>query len=219
MKIEACIFDLDGVIVDTAKYHYKAWSRLAEELGFFFSEDHNERLKGVSRMTSLEILLEVGKIELTEGEKLKLAAKKNEWYLKFVETMTPEEILPGLIEFLDALKAADIRIALGSASKNAVLILDKINLTHYFDAIIDGTKISEAKPNPEVFLNGAVALNIDPSNCVVFEDAEAGVQAALNAKMLAIGIGSKEILHAAHEVVPGFIDFKLERLKEIAKNI
>ena len=182
-KFNACIFDLDGVIVDTAKYHYLAWKRLAHELGFEFSQDHNERLKGVSRMTSLEILLEVGGLSYSQSEKEKMAAKKNEWYLEYIRRMTPDEILPGVNEFLDSLKAKKIKIALGSASKNARLILEQVGLQFTFDAIIDGNKALKAKPDPQVFLLGAEELKVSPSECVVFEDAAAGIEAAKNAGM------------------------------------
>ena len=202
-KIKACLFDLDGVIVDTAKYHYIAWKELANEMGFDFTIEDNERLKGVSRMTSLDILLSIGNVEKSEEEKLELATKKNENYLSYILKMGPEEILPGTKEFLEKLKKEGIKIALGSASKNAMTILDRLELTTYFDAIIDGTKVSNAKPDPEVFLKGAEALQVNPDECVVFEDAEAGVEAAIAGGMKCIGIGSEEILGKADFVVDG----------------
>jgi len=209
-KIKACIFDLDGVIVDTAKYHYLAWKRLAHELGFEFSIDHNERLKGVSRMTSLDILLEVGGLSFSLPEKEKMAAKKNEWYLEYIRRMTPEEILPGVEDFLASLKSQGVKIALGSASKNARLILEQVGLQFTFDAVIDGNKALLAKPDPQVFLLGAEELKVSPSECVVFEDAAAGVQAAKNAGMYCIGIGSPEILGLADKVIPGFSNVTTE---------
>jgi len=211
--ISACIFDLDGVVVDTAKYHYQAWKRLGKELNFDFTEEDNERLKGVSRMDSLNILLEIGKIELSKEDKLVYADKKNIWYKKFVMKMTPDEILPGVLNFLKELKDAGYKIALGSASKNAVAILDKLNITHWFDVIIDGTKTEKAKPDPQVFLLGAKGLNIDPTNCVVFEDAEAGVEAALNAGMYCVGIGSVKVLGKAHKVMSGISEMTIEKLE------
>ncbi len=214
-QIKACLFDLDGVIVDTAKYHYIAWRELAAELGFEFTEEDNERLKGVSRMTSLNILLEIGGVTLSEDEKLRLAEKKNENYRTFILKMQPDEILPGAEAFLKELKAKGIRIALGSASKNAMTILDRLQLTHLFEAIIDGTKVTEAKPDPEVFLKGAEALNVNPDECVVFEDAEAGVEAALAGNMRCVGIGSPEVLGKANMVVDGLHQMNYEKLMEL----
>jgi len=211
--IKACIFDLDGVVVDTAKYHYKAWKRMSAELGFDFTEADNERLKGVSRMDSLEILLEIGRTTLTEKQKIEYAHKKNAWYVDDVMKMTPDEILPGVLNFFTELKKAGIKIALGSASKNAVPILDRLNIVDKFDVIIDGTKTKKAKPDPEVFLLGAEVMKINPANCVVFEDAEAGVEAALNAGMFCIGIGSSQILGKAHKVMPGLSEMTIDKLK------
>ncbi|MBK5241521.1 beta-phosphoglucomutase [Clostridium sp.] len=212
-SIKAIIFDLDGVLVDTAKYHYLAWKRLAEELNIEFSIEDNERLKGVSRMQSLDIILEIGDTTLNDDTKFEAAQKKNDWYVEYISKLTPEDILPGVITFIESTKANNIKIALGSASKNSMLILNKLNLTHYFDAIIDGTKVSKAKPDPEVFLKGAEALKVLPSQCIVFEDAEAGVEAAVNAGMHCIGIGSKSILKKADLVFSGFTDITFEKLK------
>jgi len=212
-NISACIFDLDGVVVDTAKYHYIAWKSLANGLGFDFTEEDNERLKGVSRMRSLEILMEIGGVNLDEETQLKLAAKKNEEYLEYILKMTPEEILPGVKEFFEDLKNKGIKIALGSASKNAMTILEQLKLTSYFDAIVDGTHVSKAKPDPEVFLKGAELLNVEPDNCIVFEDAEAGVEAAINGGMRCVGIGSPDVLNKANFVVPGFENFSFETME------
>ncbi len=206
MHISACLFDLDGVIVDTAKYHYLAWRRLANSLGFDFSEAQNEQLKGVSRMQSLRIILEMGGLQRSESELDKLAAQKNEWYLAYVDEMTPDEILPGVVSFLEDLQQSGIRIGLGSASKNARRILDHIGLTHFFDTIIDGNQTTRGKPDPQVFLLGAQALGVDPNHCVVFEDAPKGVEAALAGGFYAIGIGSADHLGHAHLVIPGFED-------------
>ncbi|WP_321515609.1 beta-phosphoglucomutase [Marinifilum fragile] len=211
-KISACIFDLDGVVVDTAKYHYIAWKSLANELGFDFTEEDNERLKGVSRMRSLDILLEIGGVELDEKTKLELADKKNKNYVEYILKMTPDEILPGVKDFFNELKAKEIKIALGSASKNAMTILNQLELTDYFDAVVDGTHVSNAKPDPEVFLKGAELLGVSPSECVVFEDAEAGVEAAINGNMKCVGIGSPDVLGKANIVVPGFVGFSMTQL-------
>lgn len=201
MKKElAFIFDLDGVIVDTAKYHYLAWRNLANALGFDFTEEQNELLKGVSRVKSLEILLSIGKAELSEEKKQTLLLQKNKEYLEYVDKMTSEEILPGVNDLLNFLEINDIKYALGSASKNAPLILEKVGLLNRFAAIVDGNDVSKAKPDPEVFLIGAKKLNMKPENCVVVEDAIAGVQAANAAKMISIGIGDANVLHEADYV-------------------
>jgi beta-phosphoglucomutase len=213
--ITACLFDLDGVIVDTAVYHYQAWKRLAAELGFDFTEHDNERLKGVSRMRSLEIILEIGGVTKTEAEKEELATRKNNWYVDMINRMTPAEVLPGAKEFLEACRAAGIKTALGSASKNSMTILNKIDMAHYFDAIVDGNKVSKAKPDPEVFLKGAEELNEPAGNCVVFEDAIAGVEAAINAHMKVVGIGSPDVLKGANLVVSGLNEMTIQRLQSL----
>lgn len=213
--IKACIFDLDGVIVDTAKYHYIAWKDLAHEMNFDFTEKDNERLKGVSRMASLDILLEIGHIEKTPQEKERLAAKKNENYRSYILKMTPEEILPGAAAFLKECRDNNIATALGSASKNAMTILSKLQLTQLFDVIIDGTKTSKAKPDPEVFLKGAEALGISPTNCVVFEDAEAGIEAALAAGMKCVGIGNPKTLNKANFVIDGLHQMNIQHLHNL----
>jgi beta-phosphoglucomutase len=214
-NIKACIFDLDGVIVDTAVYHYKAWKRLANELGFDFTEHDNEQLKGVSRVRSLEIILEIGGITKTPAEQEELATRKNNWYVEMINQMTPAEILPGAKEFLESCRSAGIKTALGSASKNSTTILNKIDLTDLFDVIIDGNHVSKAKPDPEVFLKGAEALGVSPSACIVFEDAIAGVEAAINGGMKVVGIGSPEVLNRANIVVSGLDKINLEMLEAL----
>lgn len=211
-KIRACIFDLDGVIVDTAVYHYRAWKRLANELGFDFTEEDNEKLKGISRVQSLELILGWGGVEKTPAEKLELATRKNTWYVEMIQAMTPEEILPGAKEFLEEVKAAGLKSALGSASKNSGLILERTDLLPFFDVIIDGNVVSASKPDPEVFLKGAEALQIAPQECVVFEDAVAGVQAARAGGMKVVGIGSPEVLSDADAVVSGLSAFRVNML-------
>ena len=210
MDIKACIFDLDGVIVDTAKYHYLAWKELARGLGFDFTEKDNERLKGVSRMRSLDILLEIADLRLDEETKLKYADQKNKRYVEYIIKMTPDEILPGVMDLLKELKSKKIKAALGSASKNAMTILKQIDLIEYFDVVIDGTKVSNAKPDPEVFLKGAENLQVKPEECIVFEDAEAGIEAALNGGFKCIGIGSPKNLWKAHKVISNFENFKFD---------
>ena len=200
-EMRAAIFDLDGVIVDTAKYHYLAWKRLANEHGFDFTEADNERLKGVSRVRSLEILLEIGGLTLDESEKEKMATQKNGWYVDYIQHMDASEILPGASEYLQSLRAKGVKTALGSASKNAQLILERLGISALFDVIVDGNKVSKAKPDPEVFLRAAGELNIPTASCVVFEDAEAGIQAALHANMGVVGIGKPALLKDADMVI------------------
>ncbi len=219
MQVAACIFDLDGVIVDTARYHFLAWKRLADQLGIKFTEEDNERLKGVSRMASLEIILSLGNIKPDEIEKLRFATLKNDWYVEYISRMTPAEILPGSISFIKELRDAKIPMAIGSASKNTPVILEKVGIRNFFDAVADGNNISRAKPDPEVFLKAAEMLSADPGKCVVFEDAIAGVQAALNAGMMCIGIGSANILKDAHFVVAGLYEMNLEKLLIIGNEI
>lgn len=202
--IRGLIFDLDGVIVDTAKYHYAAWKELAETLDIPFTQKDNERLKGVSRVRSLEIILEIGGLALSDEEKDDCAEWKNDRYLEYIRRLRESEILPGAKQFLLDARAAGYRIALGSASKNTGLILEKLRITDLFDAIIDGNKVQKAKPDPEVFLKGAEEIGVPPEECVVFEDAEAGVEAAHNAGMVAVGIGSPAQLTEADFCIPGF---------------
>ncbi len=210
--IRACIFDLDGVLVDTARYHFLAWNRLAKELGFIFSETDNELLKGVSRMKSLDILLETGRLIIPADQKERLAAKKNEWYLEFIRKMTPNEILPGVTHFLELLKTEGIPAAIGTASKNAGLILKQIGIEQLFDCLIDGHQVTHTKPDPEVFLKAALAMGMAPEQCVVFEDALAGIEAAHHGGMKCIGVGDPGVLKTADKVIPGFAEVDLNIL-------
>ena len=214
-KEKAFIFDLDGVIVDTAKYHFLAWRNLANSLGFEFTEAHNELLKGVSRVRSLEILLEIGKVVLTEYQKQSLLINKNEEYLSYVNKMTADEILPGISNLLDYLDANNIKYVLGSASKNAPLILEKVGLLNRFSAIVDGNDVSKAKPDPEVFLIGAQKLQMKPENCIVVEDAIAGIEAANAANMVSIGIGDIELLRNATYILKDTTGFTNDFLKNL----
>jgi len=201
MSQKAIIFDLDGVIVDTAKYHYLAWKTLASKFNFDFTEEQNELLKGVSRVRSLEILLDLGQIHLESDQKEQLLVEKNEQYLQYIEQMDQKEILPGIDNLLHYLNMNKIPFALGSASKNARLILEKLDLIHLFDAIVDGNDVSTAKPDPEVFLIAASKLGRKPEDCIVIEDAKAGIEAANLALMTSIGIGAKKVLKEADFVL------------------
>jgi beta-phosphoglucomutase len=215
MHTAACIFDLDGVIVDTAKYHFQAWKRLADQLGIIFTEEDNERLKGVSRMSSLEIILELGGINPGDEKKMEYATLKNDWYVELISKMTPAEILPGSVQFIKEIRKKGIRTAIGSASKNTPTILQRVGIQELFDAVADGNNITKAKPDPEVFLKAAEMLNVDPAECVVFEDAVAGIQAAINAGMKCVGIGSKLVLAKADIVVSGLNEMNPEILSNL----
>jgi beta-phosphoglucomutase len=219
MQTGACIFDLDGVVVDTAKYHFLAWKRLADQLEIKFTEKDNERLKGVSRMDSLDIILEIGGRNLSQQLKEKYASQKNDWYIDYIDNMTPDEILPGCQQFILELKNAGIRVAIGSASKNTPMILERVGLKYLFDAIVDGNIVTKAKPDPEVFIKAAEMVSVKPENCFVFEDAIAGVHAALNAGMLCIGVGSPDVLKEAHYIISGLIVMNLEKLQTIERDI
>lgn len=219
MQIAACIFDLDGVIVDTARYHYLAWKKLTDKLGIHFTEEDNERLKGVSRMASLEIILEIGNIKPDENQKQEYATLKNKWYIDYISNMTPDEILPGCLSFIKELRDAEIRVALGSASKNTPMILERVGILDLFDAVADGNIVRKAKPDPEVFVKAAEMVGTKPDKCVVFEDAVAGIQAALKAGMMCIGVGSPVVLNEAHFVVSGLNEMNLSKLRTIAKNV
>jgi beta-phosphoglucomutase len=200
--IKACLFDLDGVLVDTAKYHFIAWKRLAESLGIEFTEHDNEQLKGVSRVESLEYILRKGKLQLSQAEKIDLMDTKNTWYLKLVATMHPDDLLPNVWKFLSELKSNGVKIGLGSSSKNAQIILDKTNITPFFDTVVDGRHVTFSKPHPEVFVKGAAQLNVQPHETIVFEDAASGIEAALAGGFYTIGLGDANILRAAHLVIP-----------------
>jgi beta-phosphoglucomutase len=204
MKIKAFIFDLDGVIVDTAKYHFLAWQKLAKSLDITFTQEHNEQLKGVSRVKSLELILGLGNIRASDAEKDLWMTQKNADYLSYIEKMDAQEVLPGVLDVLKYLKSKAQYVVLGSASKNAKPILEKAGINHFFDAIVDGNDVTNAKPDPEVFLQGAKKVGVLPSECIVFEDALAGIQAANAAGMTSIGIGEAEVLKEANYV---FADF------------
>lgn len=212
------IFDLDGVIVDTAKYHYLAWKKLANQLGFEFTEEQNELFKGVSRKRCLEILLEIGNREATQEEFDTWMVEKNVDYLEYIEKMDASEILPDVPRVLELLKNNNIPIALGSASKNAQPILEKVGLLHYFDAIVDGNNVTKAKPDPEVFLLAAEQLNVDAKDCIVFEDAVAGIEAANSAKMISIAIGDKNVLTEGQFIFRNFTEISSDFIKDLIAN-
>jgi len=203
------IFDLDGVLVDTAKYHYIAWKTIAKEFNFELTPQHNEQLKGIGREVSLHQILQWAGKTLSETDFTDTALRKNKLYLEQISSIDSSELLPGVLNFLQLLKAHHKKIALGSASRNARLVLERTGILPLFDAIVDGTMVSKAKPNPEVFLKAAQLLQLPPAQCCVFEDAPAGVQAAKAAGMRVIGVGEEQVLCAADEVIPNFSSFVL----------
>lgn len=213
------IFDLDGVIVDTAKYHYLAWKNLADELGIEFTIEDNENFKGVSRRRCLEILLEMGGISVSKEQFEAWLVEKNEDYLQYILKMDENEILPDVKRILNYLKEQKIPMALGSASKNAIPILEKVSLLRYFDAIVDGNAVTKAKPDPEVFLIAAAKLGVDPLGCVVFEDAVAGIEAANSAKMLSIGIGDSEVLSESKFSFEDFTKIDIDFLNRLVLSL
>lgn len=217
MSNKAFIFDLDGVIVDTAKYHFLAWQKIASELGIEFTPEHNEELKGVSRVRSLDIILKLGNIKASQEDKNKWLAQKNEDYLSYIQHMNQDEILPGVVTILTFIKEQKQLIALGSASKNARPILEKVKILHLFDAIVDGNDVTNAKPDPEVFLIAAKLIGAKKENAIVFEDSVAGIQAANTANMVSIGIGDASVLHEAQYNFPDFTHIDLSFIETLIK--
>lgn len=218
VNVKAVIFDLDGVITDTAEYHYLAWKSLADELGLPFDKEYNEKLKGVSRMESLELILALGDAEYTDEQKYQLADQKNELYKEMIKKVTPADLLPGIESLLKELKEAGILIALASASKNAPFILDRLEVTHYFDHVVDVTQIKNGKPDPEIFLTGAAKLGVLPSDCVGVEDAEAGIESILSAGMYAVGVGTPAQMQKADLIVSSTSELSLDLLKSSHTN-
>jgi len=217
MSKKGFIFDLDGVIVDTAKYHFLAWKKLANSIGVDFNETQNEQLKGVSRIKSLEKILSWGNKTISQDDFMGLMSNKNDDYLSYIEQMDVAEILPDVPKILDYLIEEKQSISLGSASKNARTILKKVNLLDKFDAIVDGNDVSKGKPNPEVFLSASKLLNINPEDCIVFEDSQAGIQAANSAHMISIGIGEQDVLFEADYVFKDFTEISKEFIEELIK--
>ncbi|OEK04805.1 beta-phosphoglucomutase [Roseivirga misakiensis] len=215
---KACIFDLDGVIVDTVPAHYTAWKAMADEVGVAFDEKENENLKGVSRFDSMKHILSLGNIEKTDEEIQAFTEKKNAIYVDIISSMTPADILPGVVEFIDKLKANGIAIAIGSASKNTPTILKCVGLEKVFKVIVDGNQITNSKPDPEVFLKGAAQLGVEPKECVVLEDAISGVKAAKSGGMKCIGVGHPDVLSEADIVVNDLTNVDIDFLKALYSN-
>ncbi len=217
INVKACIFDLDGVIVDTAKYHYQAWQKIADFLDIPFDEEENEKMKGISRMASLEKLLTLGNKSYSDEQKQQYCTTKNNWYLELVSDMNQSEILPGIVSFIKHLKDIGIKIGLGSASKNARHILDLVDLTKAFDIIVDGNDVIKSKPDPEVFLKGADLLSTTPHEIIVFEDSAKGIDAALSGGFMTVGIGDSIHLGHADIVVDNLVNIALSDLTEQLK--
>lgn len=214
----ACIFDLDGVIVDTAKYHFLAWKKLADELGIIITEQDNERLKGVGRLESLDVILSLGNIKKTKEEKEFLANKKNDWFVGYIENMKKDEIFPGVSNLLNELRRNKIKVGLASSSKNAQSVIEKLEIGNLFDEVVDGTMVTHSKPDPEIFLTTSKRLGVDPSSCVVVEDAAAGVESAKRAGMKCIGVGDPQQLKVADKVVKLTGDINLDLVRNLSKS-
>lgn len=219
MNKKGFIFDLDGVIVDTAHFHYSAWKKTAKELGFNLTVELNEKLKGVSRIDSLHKILDWANISISQERFENLTSDKNEDYLKYVSQMSKSDVLPGVYDFISNLKKLEYPVSLGSASKNAKSILRRVDLIEMFDAIVDGNSVSKAKPDPEVFIRAASLIDVKPKDCIVFEDSQAGIRAANSANMLSIGIGEESILNEADFVFKDFNEISSEILDKIIQKV
>lgn len=215
-NLKAVVFDLDGVLTDSAKYHYQAWKMLADKLGISFDEEYNEKLKGVSRMESLELILQNGNAQdkYTQEEKVAMATEKNEFYKQLLHQITPEDVLPGIHDFLEQLKAVGIKTAVASVSHNAPFILERLELDKYFDYICDAAQVPRAKPFPDIFLSAAQNLGVEPANCIGVEDAQAGIQAINAAGMMSVGVGTESQMQEAKLILPSTAKLGLGMLKE-----
>ena len=215
-NLKAVVFDLDGVLTDSAKYHYQAWKMLADKLGIPFDEEYNEKLKGVSRMESLELILQNGNAQdkYTQEEKVAMATEKNEFYKQLIHQITPEDVLPGIHDFLEQLKAVGIKTAVASVSHNAPFILERLELDKYFDYICDAAQVPRAKPFPDIFLSAAQNLGVEPANCIGVEDAQAGIQAINAAGMMSVGVGTESQMQEAKLILPSTAKLGLGMLKE-----
>jgi beta-phosphoglucomutase len=210
-SIRAVIFDLDGVITDTAHFHFLAWRALAQQLGLPFDAAFNERLKGIDRMGSLDLILAQGSQRYSDAEKQEFAARKNAHYQQLLETMSAKDLLPGALDALQAVRAAGLKTGLASVSRNAGTVLQRLGITDRFDTVVDAAIVQRGKPDPEIFLRAADQLRVPPAACMGVEDAVAGVQAIKAAGMLAVGVGDPQVLREADEVIPGLQAFRLER--------
>lgn len=217
-ELKACIFDMDGVIVNSADFHFTAWKVIAAELAIDLEDDFETQLKGISRVDSLEKILQKGNLVLDNETKIALMQKKNDIYLESIASIQQADLLPGVLDLLKELKASGIKIALGSSSKNAQIILDRTEITSFFDEVIDGNKVKLSKPDPEVFLRGAAGLGLNPDECIVFEDAVSGVTAANEGGFYSVAIGDPKDFPNADYIVNGLHEVNLEKLKEMFSN-
>jgi len=215
MSLKACIYDLDGVITDTAKYHYRSWKWVAEQIEYHLTEKQNQKLKGVGRKESLEKIIKWSGNRISEADKQMYLQKKNAMYLEFIDTMTPDEVFPGFKEFNDLAKVQDIKVAIGSSSRNAIRIIDKLDLVLEFHAIVDGGMTENSKPEPDIFLLAAEKLQCDPSECLVIEDSQAGLTAAKKAGMKSILYGEDKGLKGAHLQIDDWSKADLEKFKTL----
>lgn len=212
-KLKAVIFDMDGVITDTSVLHFKAWKRLAKEIGIKLPQEFNEKLKGVSRMESLDLILRFGEVEYSDQEKSVLADKKNNYYLNYIKAITNANLIPGVLECFNLLKEKGIKIVLASASNNANLVVKLLNIENYFDFIVNPNEIKKGKPDPEIFIRAAEGIGVKPSNCIGIEDSVAGIMAINNCGMFSVGIGKKEILYMADTCVKDLTEFSIEEIQ------
>ncbi len=210
--MKGAIFDLDGVLVDTAAIHYRAWRELAQSFGFDLTPELNEQLKGVNRERCLEIILTAAGLDLPPEERQRLTDRKNARFIELVSGLGPEDLLPGARRVLETLRARGVRLAIGSGSRNAPMVIDRLGIRNLLDVVVDGAAASKPKPDPEVFLVAAALLGVEPEECVVFEDAESGVQAARAGGMAVVGIGDDAILQTADFVVASLADLDVDSL-------
>lgn len=217
--IKGFLFDLDGVITDSAEYHYRAWKKLAEKIGIQIDREFNEQLKGVDRMDSLDRILKYGNKEndFTAQEKAALAVEKNNDYLTLIESITPEDILPGIMELISQIKEHDLKMGLTSASKNAPFILERLGISKEFDIVVDPATLSKSKPDPEIFLKGAELLGLEPAECIGVEDAEAGIESIRRAGMFSVGVGDELSMRDADYRVENTAQLDFEKIMEAAQ--
>ncbi|MFO7815459.1 MAG: beta-phosphoglucomutase [Halanaerobiales bacterium] len=211
-KLKGFIFDLDGVVTDTAEYHYLGWKKLADEEGMKFDREFNEKFRGVSRMECLDLLLEANGRQVTSGKRKELAERKNNYYREYLKNITKDNLLEGIEKILSRLKDKGYKLAIASASKNTSIVVEKLNIKEMFDTISDGYSVKKTKPAPDLFLHTAEKLDLEPEQCIVFEDAEAGVDAAIAANMTAVGIGPEGRVGHAHYRFDSVQDIELEKI-------
>jgi len=216
MTAKALIFDLDGVITDTAIYHFYAWRQLAQQLGIEFTEHDNEQLKGVDRLGSLRRILQLGHLQLTEQQELELMAQKNSHYLQLIDQLGPDQLFAGVLPLFAELKRQGVRIALASASKNAAFVVERLGIAAEFDYIADAAAVAHSKPAPDIFLLAAKGLGVKPSDCIGVEDAVAGVAAIRAAGMVAVGIGDAAVLTGAALVYPTIAALNLTQVLSLS---